>query len=415
MTTTRVRTGLALLFGTLLAAGLPGVVERVVHEHANTAYDQGVPWGLWVAAYLFFSGASAGAFPIATLSHVFGQRRFAPLAPLSLLVALVCLSGAVVLVMADLGRPERALHLLRFNPTSVMFWVISLYTSYSLVLIGMLYLVLRPSWGAKARATGSRFYRWLALGHEDSDKQQRKDRFRTRVMGSFGLAVSFCLAAGVGMLFSVLPGRDFWHTGLFPITFLVSALVSGGALVIISASLFASGGRAFKETLLSVARLIGILLVVEAIILPVETLVVFKSGMPTGIGILTTIAAGPHAWVFWVLQFGIGTIAALLLILLPKKPTIAGAATASLFALIGTFAFRLNFVIPQQIYPSDSYIPSLYEWNLVIFGAGLAGLMFLAGLRWLPILPRETPIFFETAARGPSRSSRIGDFASGHG
>jgi molybdopterin-containing oxidoreductase family membrane subunit len=265
----------------------------------------------------------------------------------------------------------------------------------------MLFYSLRPRWAAQAEQSGSRLARLLALRWRDTAEQHEKDRVRMRRIGVIGLVFSFCLAAGVGMLFAVLSSREFWHTGLFPITFLISALASGTALVVVAAVLLGRGGRAFRATLLQVARLVGFLLVVELIILPAETLVVYMGGIPADVAVLETIAFGPHAWVFWIVQLAIGTVIAMLLILGPRRASLALSATGALLTLLGTFAFRLNFVIPQQAHGLETYFPNMYEWNFVVFGAGLAGLLLTLGYRILPILPSHAPLEFELALRGP--------------
>lgn len=404
-------TRLAVLFAVIAAAGLPGVYERIVHEHMNTAAPQSAPWGLWIAAYTFFSGISAGAFPIAALSFVFGQRRFRPLARLALLTALVGLASAMIFVMVDLGRPEKSFHSFWTpNFSSMMTYVVLGYVAYGGLLAFLLWFTLRPEWAAQSAASGGLITRLLAFGWKDTEKQHRRDDLILRVAGVAGLALCLGLAEGVGSLFSVLGGRSFWHSGLFPVTFLVSALLSGSSFVLAAAALLGRGGHQFKNTLLTLARFIGLLLVVELIILPTETLIVLKGGIPSHIEVLRAIATGRFAWVFWIVQFGLGTLAATLLIMVPKRQTLTLAATAALLVLVGIFAFRLNFVIPQQapsiapliaelpLHAGDDYVPNYYEWNLVIFGIGFAGLAFLAGFRWLPILSAGSPMEFELAA-----------------
>ena len=56
------------------------------HGELNTT--QHVPWGLWVAAYIFFLGLSAGAFLISSLVYVFGIKRLEAVGPLALFQAL---------------------------------------------------------------------------------------------------------------------------------------------------------------------------------------------------------------------------------------------------------------------------------------------------------------------------------------
>ncbi len=394
---------LAATFLLMFVVGIPGLIDRVLHEHVNTAGNDFVPWGLWVAVYIFFSGISAGAFPIATLSFVFGKKRYRPLAATALLVSLMALAAAMIFVLIDLGRPERALHVfLGANPASVMTYEIICYTLFGPIVLAMLYMVLRPQWAKqakKAEGLKAKLLRLLALGYELSEEQEQKDERILKVLGIIGLVVALALGALVGSLFAVLGARPVWHSGVFPITFLVSAFISGSALVLAVASLMGHGGLAYRKTLLSLARAIGIMLIVSLIILPCEALVVFKGGVPAHTAILKAIATGPYAWVFWVLHLGLGTLAAIAMLMLPKRPNLSVASVASLYVLIGVFAFRLNFVIPQLAQPGDYYVPNLVEWNSTIFITGLVGLMFLAAYRLLPIFAASTPIEFELAAR----------------
>ena len=389
-------------FLTMFLVGLPGIYDRIAYEHSHTAGSDVTPWGLWVVAYIFFSGIAAGAFPIAALPHVFGYRRFRPLVGTALLVSICALAAAMLFVLVDLGRPERAVtHVLHPNFHSVMFWVIASYGMYSALLGLMSYFSFRPSWGESAKSTGKLLYRALSLGYRGTEAQTRRNDLILRVVGSFGLLVSLALGGGVGMLFAGLGGRSFWHSGLFPITFIVSALLSGAALVLASATLCGRGGAAFKTTLLVLARFMSLLLVVELVIIPVEALLTLNGGIPSHVAVLQVIGGGPFAWVFWVLQLGFGTIVALWLLVGPKQQTLALAAVAALYVLVGVFAFRLNFVIPQLVNNSAPYIPNLMEWNVVICGVGVAGLVFLIGSRLLPVFPANAPMEFELAAHEP--------------
>lgn len=405
-----------LLIGSLVVvtlAGIPGVLERVVFGHNATQTPQPVPWGLWVVAYTFFSGISAGAFTVPALRHVFGFRRFRPLVPFSLVVALVSLTAAMVFVLADLGHPERSFHVfLQPNVSSVMAWVIGLYTVYGGVLVLMLGYSLRPGFAVQAvkPKTGklsARISRFLAFGWKPTEKQRSRDALLLKLMALVGLACSMGLGGGVGALFSGLGSRSLWHSGLFPVTFMISALLSGLSFVLGGAALMGAGGKAFKGTLLILGRLVGYLLVVELIILPAEAVIVVSGAIPSHLSVISAIAAGPYPWVFWGVQLGIGTIAAMLLIMLPKRPSLAATSVAAMFVLMGVFAFRLNFVIPELAMGDFAlvgahtrlYVPSVIEWNLVVFGLGLSGLLIVAAQRLLPLFTEETPIDFELAAR----------------
>ncbi|MEI8255928.1 MAG: NrfD/PsrC family molybdoenzyme membrane anchor subunit, partial [Deltaproteobacteria bacterium] len=400
----------------MLVASVPGIVERVLAGQLATQTPEAMPWGLWVAAYTFFSGISAGAFAVVALPYVFGYRRFRPLAPFALLVAMVSLAAALLYVMADLGRPERSWHIvLTPNFKSTMAWVVALYMVYGSTLVGLIVLALRPGWQKRADDTGSRVARLLSLGYDGSEKSEQRNERVLSIASCVGLVLSLGLAGGVGALISAIGGRGLWHSGLFPITFTVSALLSGISFVLGGASLLGVGGQAFKQTLVLLGRMIGYLLIGQIFILTAEGLIIINGGIPSHLNIVRAIAAGPYPWVFWGMQVGLGIVAALLLLFLPKRPTLAGTSVAALFVLIGVCAFRLNFVIPELAMAefamseghAQVYVPRAVEWELVVFGVGLVGLMLVAGRKYLPVFEADTAREFDKAARAQQVASEL--------
>ncbi|MEI8255251.1 MAG: NrfD/PsrC family molybdoenzyme membrane anchor subunit, partial [Deltaproteobacteria bacterium] len=293
------------------------------------------------------------------------------------------------------------------NFNSTMAWVITLYTVYGGALVGLILFAYRPGWHKKALETGSRVARLMSLGYDGSEKCEKKNDRVLFVLSMAGMTFALGLAGGVGGLFSVLGGRGLWHSGLFPITFTVSALLSGISFVIGGASLMGTGGLAFKQTLILLGRVVGFLLVGEILILAAEALVIINGGVPSHLNIVKAIAAGPFPWVFWGGQVGLGIVAALLLLFLPKRPSLAATSVAAMFVLIGVCAFRLNFVIPElamgEFAMSEShtqvYVPKAVEWQLVVFGFGLVGLMLVAGRKYLPVFSSDTAHEFDDAVR----------------
>ncbi len=61
-----------------------GFIERLLHGDQATDFSSYIPWGLWVAAYIYFSGLSAGAFLLAAAIYVFRIRVLEPISRLAL-------------------------------------------------------------------------------------------------------------------------------------------------------------------------------------------------------------------------------------------------------------------------------------------------------------------------------------------
>jgi molybdopterin-containing oxidoreductase family membrane subunit len=388
MSKRKVPINLWIIFALILVLGIPGLYDRLVHKHIHANYGQFVTWGLWVASYVFFMGISAGAFLLSTLVYVFGIKKYEPLGRVSLFTALVTLLGALLLIISDLGHPIRAFRVfLTPNFSSVMVWVIWLYIAYALILIGELWLLM-----------------WADLKRSGNIRSVERDKRIVKILGIIGTVFVICASLGSGSLFGVLGSKSFWHTGLFPITFFVSAVLSGGALIICISPLFIKGGENFRKMIGDLAKLVGGILVIELFILISEAIVTLKGGIPSDTVVLKTIMWGPFAWVFWGLQIIAGTFIPLFLLLGRKRITLRVATISSLLILMGVFAFRLNIVIPQLTVPAleglpeayyssrtvTYYVPSLTEWALFFFAIGIMGLIFLIGYRILPLIPSLT-------------------------
>src|SRR3970282_1278391 len=72
-----------------LGLGLVGVFWRLTSGPEQAGYRSDIPWGLWVAAYVYFIGLSAGAFLISALVYVAGVKQLERIGKLALFTALV--------------------------------------------------------------------------------------------------------------------------------------------------------------------------------------------------------------------------------------------------------------------------------------------------------------------------------------
>ena len=99
---------LFLLWTALACVGLWGLWMRLATGHQAAGYGNYVPWGLWVAFYIYFIGMSAGIFILSLVVYVGKVKVLAPLGPLALFTAGVTLIMALASIAADLGHMNRA-------------------------------------------------------------------------------------------------------------------------------------------------------------------------------------------------------------------------------------------------------------------------------------------------------------------
>lgn len=78
-------------------------------------------WKWYVPAYFFVGGLSSGAYIVATLADIIGRPEERSIVRAGRLIALLGMLVSPILLIADLGRPERFLSMLRvFKPRSMM-------------------------------------------------------------------------------------------------------------------------------------------------------------------------------------------------------------------------------------------------------------------------------------------------------
>jgi molybdopterin-containing oxidoreductase family membrane subunit len=387
-----------LFLAALTAAGLGGIAYALTEGHAVMSTTQHVPWGLWVAFYIFFLGLSAGSFMLSTLVYVFGVKRLEPAGPLALLQAFGGLILGGVLIVMDLGHPERAYKVLTsFNPTSVMSWMGVFYSVYVILILAELYFALRPRFAAR---TG--WLRRLALGSTRTDEAaSARDRKWLKILGILGIPVAILVHGGVGSIFAVAKARPGWFSGLFPVVFLVSALASGGALLAFLVAAFSRlGGERKRQVVRDLARLSFGLLCGVMLLLASEILVTIYGNVPYESTAWKLTLVGPYGWVFWIVQVGAGFVLPLILIVAkPFRDNISALGAAGFLMVTGILGERMNLVIPAQIQPVfpslagayhherwlPGYFPSTAEWLVALGVIGMGTWIFLLAEKILPL------------------------------
>jgi len=361
------RTLLAVLWAVALLAGGYALVLRLTEGHGPAAYGSYVVWGLGVAQYIYFVGISAGAFMLATLVYGLGVKKLEPVGRPALLVAAVGLVAGLFSIWTDLGHMGRAfLVLLRPNFSSMMTWMIWLYTAYAILLVLLGYAV-----------------------HKKSP--------RIKLLALIGLPLVVSFSGGVGALFATVAAKPLWNSSLYPVFFLVGALLSASGLLIALLALQARQTPAIADAVSTLSKLILGLLVVEVVLEWAEYSVALWGGGGEHAA-LSEVLFGSYWWVFWGVHLVLGVAVPGAMLLLAKGNK-TWQAVSGLLVVLTYLAVRLNIVIPGQITPElkglemsyvdprlvYTYSPSLFEWGILLFCAAVASSLLWLGYRFLPL------------------------------
>ncbi|HLC41932.1 MAG TPA: NrfD/PsrC family molybdoenzyme membrane anchor subunit [Methylomirabilota bacterium] len=198
-----------------------------------------VHWSILIVVYPYITGLVAGAFILASLVKVFNVKEVQPTYRLALLTALAFLLVAPLPLQLHLGHPERAFEIfLTPNLSSAMAMFGFVYAWYLMaVLLLEVWFEYRRDlvvWSREATTRMKWLYRLLSLFSNDiSERAVHFDKAAVKIVTIIGIPSAFLLHGYVGFIFGSVKANPWWSSVLMPIVFLMSAIVSGIALVIV--------------------------------------------------------------------------------------------------------------------------------------------------------------------------------------
>jgi formate dehydrogenase iron-sulfur subunit len=210
------------------------------------------------------------------------------------------------------------------------------------------------------------------------------DRRVPTVLILAGVIFSTLHQSSLGTVFLMAPRKlsPIWYSPMLPVIFLVSAVMTGMAMVIVEATLSARYFRREPET--ELLRGVGrALLVTLGLFLTLRTVDLVARGAAAEV-----LALSPQAFAFW-LEFGLGLILPLAILASARAPVpLASLFWSSALVVVGLVIHRFNVVVTGYgpDYFGASYRPHWMEVAISV-GAIAAGILIYGlACRHLPIL-----------------------------
>jgi molybdopterin-containing oxidoreductase family membrane subunit len=356
---------LALLTVVGVGAGVHSLY--VGHEH-TFGVSRGVPWGILIAAYVFFVVTSTGLCIVSSVGHVFGFENFNPIAKRAVFMSIGTIVAGFLVIAFEIENSWRMPvgNVIGANPTSNIWWMGTLYGAYLFFM--MIEFVM------------------LQMNNH-------------KVAMSFGLAgllTGIVAHSNLGAVFGLLNGREFWHGPYMPIYFITSAAMSGCvAIIFFTYIAYKFNGwkmsDKMKKSMESVAKM-GALMMAIIIFFTSWKMITGVTGQPPGkYEAMQALLSGPYAVNFWVGEVALGMIIPFVIILAVKGRNMNALFIASLAGMIGIFYMRYDLVIVGQLVPAFhgmglvdypdllTYSPTLHESLVVLGGIAFCGLTFFMG------------------------------------
>jgi molybdopterin-containing oxidoreductase family membrane subunit len=361
-----------------------------------TGMNRPVFWGIYITNFVFFIGIShAGTLISAILRICQAEWRRSITRAAEVITVLVLFFG-VFNIIVDLGRPDRALNVIQHAQFgSPLLWDV---TSISLYLSASSLYLLLPLIPDIARLRDRKvglhwLYKILAFGWNGTAQQERKLEVGISIMAILVIPIAISVHTVVSWVFGMTV-QPMWHSTIFGPYFVVGAIYSGMAALLITMALIRKIYH-FENYMRDVHfDNMGKLLIVFTLLwfyfTFTEYLTTFYGSEPTHMAVFNSKLSGAYAPAFWAMVLCCFVIP---MIILSRKKTrnVTGCVVSSIGILIGMWLERFTIVIPTLINPRLPQAPGMYnptwvEWSITAGCFAFFILLYMAFTKIFPII-----------------------------
>ncbi len=390
------------LLTAIVAWGIMAWTVQVRQGLGSAGYNDHAFWAIYIADVITFIGVSYGGAVVSAILRLTGAHWRAPLTRIAEATAVVTVIIGASFIIPHLGRPERVLELIwRPNLSSPIFWDFVAVSTYAFASIVFFFLPLMPDLAVSNPAMEeagltrrARLFKLLSFRWNGNQRQHR------RLNGAIGLVAIMIIPLAVSVhsvlswAFS-LTSRPWWHESIWAPYFVVAALYSGIALVILVVALFRKVYG--LEPFISERHFVrlGFILVPFGAAYLYLTLADFLPGSYVGehgiAAVFSAVITGRYALWFWIFVFG-GCIIPIVIMALPWTRRLGFIVGAAALVDASLWLKRIIMVVAPANYERVNGLFGAYHFTWISISVTLAGvaaipLLLLLLFRVVPILP----------------------------
>ncbi len=368
------------LFGALIAVGLGAALYMEHNGHWVTGMNNQVIWGTPHVFAVFLIVAASGALNVASIASVFGRQLYKPLSRLSGLLAITLLAGGLMVLVLDLGRPDRLIVAMTYyNFKSIFAWNIILYTGLFAIVAVYLWMMFERRFNQYSKPAGMAAFLWR-----------------------------FTLTTGTGSIFGFLVARDAYNSALMAPLFIVLSFAYGLAIFMLVLMAVTRGtGIVLGDAMLNrLKNLLGVFVAGALYFVLVYHLTNLYITQKHDVERFILLDGGIYTKAFWIGQVLVGGVLPLVLLFSGLGKSRAMIVLASILVVLGGLAQMYVTIIGGQAFPMPmfpdkivtssfadgvvaSYTPSLPEALLGIGGLAVGLGLAVFAMKILPFLPQS--------------------------
>ena len=336
MQTKRISRPVMIVLAVIAAFGAAAWIYQTMFGLGVTGMNNGTSWGLYIAAFMFFVGLSAGGLIVASSASIFHVTEFKKVALPAVCVSTVCICCAGLLVILDLGGVARLFNLiLSPNLISPLFWDICVITCY--LVINLIYLYFMTS--------------------------KKADKSKIAIVSRFALPIAILVHPVTAWIFALQIAREGWHSAIMGPLFVASAMDSGLALLLIALVWLNKRGifETSKKLLAMLAGLLATCIAVDGYMVGCELLTTAYPGTEGGWNVLSQMFFGATAPYFWI-EIIVGVLIPFTILVFAKNRQKTGLIVfSSACVVVGVFCKRVWLLFTSFITPNTYGAPGLID------------------------------------------------------
>jgi Ni/Fe-hydrogenase subunit HybB-like protein len=372
-----------------------------------TAMTDYVSWGIYIASFVFFVAVALVGMLISAVMGLIGYKWITPVARISEMIALAFVMMAGIVIVVDMGRPDRLLNVfLHFRFQSPIFWDVTVVTTYVAISTLLLLLPMLPDLGIMRNHLKGEVPKWkwtlyniLSLGWVGTPNQYKILHKAIRVLLILIVPVAMSIHTVTSWL-SALTLRAGWDSTIFGPYYVSGAFVAGSGAVLV-AMYFIRRGFKLQDyiTELHFDKMGKLMVLVSLVYLYFnlnEFLVPgYKMKAHDDIH-LYTLFAGKYSLMFWLTQ-AFGLILPIVLGLFKSMRKPFPMMLIGLGLLVGAWYKRVIIIVPTLIHahlpiqnvPEDftQYNPTGIEVTITLGVIAVAVLIVSILAKLFPVVP----------------------------
>jgi Ni/Fe-hydrogenase subunit HybB-like protein len=383
----------------VLAGAVAYGIQLVSGGLSVTGLNDQVFWGAYEAALVTFIGFSYGGALVSAVLRLTNASWRGPVTRIAEGTALATLLVGATFPIIHLGHPERLWQLfVRPNINSPIFWDMVAILTYMLATVILLALPLIPDMAAlrrDARLGGwrQRLYGVLSLGWSGTPEQRRALTRALTIVAILIVPMAVVVHTVLSYTFS-LTSRPGWHSTIFGPYFVIGAVYSGVAVVILASLAYRRAYRLKRwiddRTIRNLAYVMVALAVAYAYATFTEITTEGFVAKEAEVELLYGLMIDRFAPLFWGFV-GLGVVLPVALIAIPRTRTPAGIALAAGAVVVAMYLKRLLIVVPPLSRPviggePGAYMPTVVEIAILTAAAAGVVLIMLVLFRLVPVL-----------------------------